>query len=122
MALARRLADLGMLTEWRYRSLCVQLSQMGYQRAEPRGLPRESSMLLTKVFTAMREDGQRPSSIADDLGLLHKDLYSHVLGLTMLPVPHPHSGFEQTSRPAAPAVDEVDALLRPIEKPLGLIR
>ncbi|WP_019931239.1 ImmA/IrrE family metallo-endopeptidase [Nocardia sp. BMG111209] len=110
MALTRRLFDLDLLTDWRYRSLCVQLSQMGYRRAEPDGVPRETSMLLTKVFAALREDGQRPSAITDDLGLSATDLHAHVLGLTMVALTDqsrslPH---EPSSAPA-----QVDATARP---------
>ncbi|MBN7379713.1 helix-turn-helix domain-containing protein [Mycobacteroides abscessus] len=89
MALTRRLSDLGLLTEWGYRSACVQLSKMGYRSSEPDGLQRESSQLLAKVFAALREDRKRPSAIAEDLGLTVEDLLSHVFGLTMLAVTRP---------------------------------
>ncbi len=87
MALTRRLSDVGLSTEWGYRSACVQLAKMGYRSSEPDGMPRETSQLLAKVFAAMREDKQRPSVIAEDLGLTVEDLQSHVFGLTMLALP-----------------------------------
>lgn len=50
MAMAHRANELGLMTEWAYRSLCVDLSRRGYRRGEPHGMPHESSQLLTKVL------------------------------------------------------------------------
>ncbi|WP_305779818.1 helix-turn-helix domain-containing protein [Nocardia nova] len=118
LALTRRLLDLGLLTDWRYRSLCVQLSQMGYRRSEPDGAPRETSMLLTKVFTALREDGQRPTTIAQDLGLSVDDLHSHVFGLTMMALPHWRTSHSESN---STAPRESSGTKRGRER-LGLIR
>ena len=35
MALAHRLHELGLLTEWGYHTACVQLSRLGYRRPGP---------------------------------------------------------------------------------------
>ncbi|MEW1759360.1 ImmA/IrrE family metallo-endopeptidase [Streptomyces cyaneofuscatus] len=44
MALAHRLHELNLTTEWQYRTHCVELSRMGYRKSEPRahshGRPR----------------------------------------------------------------------------------
>jgi len=42
MALTHRLHELDLLTEWGYRTACVQLSRLGYRYGEPRGIERES--------------------------------------------------------------------------------
>lgn len=86
MALTHRLNELGLLSEWGYRSCCVQLSRMGYRRGEPAGIQRESSQLLAKVFKALREDGVRTANIAEDIGISTNELRSHVFGLTMTSV------------------------------------
>lgn len=86
MALTHRLNELGLLTEWGYRSTCVQLSRMGYRSGEPHGTSRESSQLLAKVFKALRSDGVRPADIASELGISAKELRAHVFGLTLTPV------------------------------------
>jgi Zn-dependent peptidase ImmA (M78 family)/lambda repressor-like predicted transcriptional regulator len=87
MALTHRLSELGLLTEWGYRSACVQLSRMGYRRSEPNGMVRESSQLLTKVFTSLRADGVRPADIAGDIGVSANEVRAHVFGLALTAVP-----------------------------------
>jgi len=87
MALTHRLNELGLLTEWGYRSACVQLSRMGYRSGEPQGITRESSQLLAKVFKSLREDGIRASDIAADIGISTNELRTHVFGLTLISVP-----------------------------------
>jgi Zn-dependent peptidase ImmA (M78 family)/DNA-binding XRE family transcriptional regulator len=83
MALTHRLHELGLLTDWGYRTACVQLGQLGYRRAEPEGIPRESSQLLGKVFRQLRAEGIRPAAIADDIGITADELRAHVFGLTL---------------------------------------
>jgi Zn-dependent peptidase ImmA (M78 family)/lambda repressor-like predicted transcriptional regulator len=83
MALTHRLHELDLLTDWGYRTACVQLGQLGYRRAEPQGIPRESSQLLGKVFRSLRADGIRPGAIAADIGIGPDELRAHVFGLTL---------------------------------------
>ncbi len=83
IALTHRLYELELLTEWGYRSACVQLSRWGYRRSEPKGIPRESSQLLSKVFRSLRDDGESPTKIAVDLGITAEELQAHVFGLTL---------------------------------------
>jgi Zn-dependent peptidase ImmA (M78 family)/DNA-binding XRE family transcriptional regulator len=90
MALTHRLNELGLLTEWGYRSACVHLSRMGYRRGEPNGIQRESSQLLAKVFKGLREDGLKAADIATDIGIATDELRSHVFGLTLTSVPSTH--------------------------------
>jgi Zn-dependent peptidase ImmA (M78 family)/DNA-binding XRE family transcriptional regulator len=87
MALTHRLHELDLLTDWGYRTACVQLSRMGYRRAEPEGIRRESSQLLAKVFRAVRAEGMTPAMIAKDLGISTAELQAHVFGLTLTAVP-----------------------------------
>jgi Zn-dependent peptidase ImmA (M78 family)/DNA-binding XRE family transcriptional regulator len=84
MALTHRLHELDLLTDWGYRTACVQLGRMGYKRAEPAGIPRESSQLLGKVFRSLRESGEKPAAIATQLGITAAELRSHVFGLTLM--------------------------------------
>lgn len=86
MALTHRLHELELLTDWGYRSACVQLSRMGYRRAEPEGIQRESSQLLGKVFRSVRADGMTPARIAAELGISPAELQGHVFGLTLTAV------------------------------------
>jgi Zn-dependent peptidase ImmA (M78 family)/DNA-binding XRE family transcriptional regulator len=86
MALTHRLHELDLLTEWGYRTACVQLSRLGYRSSEPKGIPRESSQLLAKVFRLIRDDGETPATIADSIGITTDELRDHVFGLTLTAV------------------------------------
>ncbi len=66
-ALAYRLHVLGLLTDWHYTRLCVEISERGFRTKEPQPAPREMSLVLPKVFAAFREDGILLSDIADAL-------------------------------------------------------
>lgn len=83
MALTHRLNELGLMTEWAYRSTCVDLSRMGYRSGEKGGLAaHESSQLLTKVLRDLRASGRGLTDIADSLGLDVVEIRGHLFGLT----------------------------------------
>jgi hypothetical protein len=61
MALTYRMHDLGLLSDWQYRSTCAELSRLGYRSGEPQGMgQRETSQVLTKVFAALRSKSVPP--------------------------------------------------------------
>ena len=97
MALTHRLHELDLLTEWGYRTACVQLSRLGYRHTEPQGIERESSQLLAKVFRAIRSGGETPAAIASSIGISTNELQAHVFGLTLTSV----IGGGHTGPPAA---------------------
>ncbi len=51
IALAYRLHELGLLSDWLYHTTCVNLSRMGYRSGEPDGIEREASRLLGQVMS-----------------------------------------------------------------------
>ncbi|KJK59134.1 helix-turn-helix domain-containing protein [Saccharothrix sp. ST-888] len=81
MALAHRLHELGRTTDWQYRTHCVDLGRLGYRKAEPRGLRHETSQVLAKVFSAMRQEGVKFPDVARELHLRTGDLNDLVFGL-----------------------------------------
>jgi Zn-dependent peptidase ImmA (M78 family)/DNA-binding XRE family transcriptional regulator len=83
LALTYRLHDLGMLSDWQYRSMTVELSKRGYRKGEPGGIHRETSQVFDKVFRALRARGVSPADIADDLCLDPEELSKYVFGLTL---------------------------------------
>lgn len=83
MALTHRLHEIGLSSDWHYRQLCVELSKRGYRSAEPNGISRESSQVLSKVFAVLRSEGSRPSTIARDLDITPSDLNNLVFGLVL---------------------------------------
>lgn len=82
MALVYRLHKVGVLTEWLYRSLCIELSSQGFRRREPDSAERETSLVLKKVFDAMKDQGKGLRDIASDLRLPVEELHRLVFGLT----------------------------------------
>ncbi|MFJ5016979.1 helix-turn-helix domain-containing protein [Streptomyces griseoluteus] len=84
MALTYRMHDLGLLSDWQYRSTCAELSRMGYRSGEPQGMgQRETSQVLTKVFTALRLKRIHPRSVAAELGLTSEEMNRLLFGLTL---------------------------------------
>lgn len=86
-ALAYRLNNLGMLTDWHYRSLCIEIARKGYRTKEPNGAPREMSQVLAKIFAALREDGVLKEDVADSLQIEVGELDKLVFGLILVGVP-----------------------------------
>ncbi len=84
IALAHRLNELGLLTEWGYRSLCIELSKRGYRSGEPDADPaRESSQVLSKVFQSLWSQRVRVPEIAHQLRISPEELNRHVFGLVL---------------------------------------
>ncbi|WP_405419137.1 helix-turn-helix domain-containing protein [Streptomyces erythrochromogenes] len=88
MALTYRMHDLGLLTDWQYRSTCAELSRLGYRSDEPEGMgQRETSQVLTKVFAALRTKHIRPPDVAAELGLTNEEMNRLLFGLTLTSLP-----------------------------------
>jgi Zn-dependent peptidase ImmA (M78 family)/transcriptional regulator with XRE-family HTH domain len=85
-ALVRRYRDLGKLSEWHYRSLCVEISEKGYRKAEPNGIARETSRVWEKVFAELRSEGIWKEHIARDLAIPLHELEKLVWGLMAMSV------------------------------------
>jgi len=85
MALARRLNALELLTDWGYRSLCVELSKRGFRSREPGSqIPRESSQVLRKILAALRSDSLTPRRIGANFGLPLSEFNSYLAGLVVV--------------------------------------
>lgn len=91
LALATRLNQAGMLSDWNYRSIVIDLGQRGYRTGEPLGVEREASTLLAKVFSALWSKGISRNNIANDLNLPWNEVENLVFGLTSSPLPPPHA-------------------------------
>lgn len=82
MALTHRLHEVDLLTDWQYRATCRRLAEMGYRSAEPDGIRRETSQVLPKVFTLLRQRGHTPGRVAQELCLPLSELNSLMFGLS----------------------------------------
>lgn len=81
--LTHRMHVLGLLTDWQYRALFVEMSKRGYRNGEPDGIDAESSQVLAKVFKAMRDEGVSQADVARDLMLVPDELENIVFGLVL---------------------------------------
>lgn len=81
MATVYRLNKVGALTEWHYRSLCIELSKQGFRSHEQDSAERETSLVLKKVFDALKVQGKSLRDIAGDLRLPIEELRQLVFGL-----------------------------------------
>jgi Zn-dependent peptidase ImmA (M78 family) len=95
-ALAYRLHALGILSEWNYRGLCIEMGQRGYRTHEPEGAQREMSLIIPKIFTALREDGMTKSDVAAALHIEAEELDRLVFGLAVMGL---HSDQSSSSTP-----------------------
>lgn len=77
-ALAHRLHSLGLLSDWNYRGLCIDLAKFGRDR-EPEGIARETSQIMDKIFGA--GFGASKLNVANDLSLNSADVEALVFGL-----------------------------------------
>jgi Zn-dependent peptidase ImmA (M78 family)/transcriptional regulator with XRE-family HTH domain len=82
-ALAYRMNQLDLLTEWTYRSLCIEIAKKGYRTKEPKPMRQETSQMLAKVFQVLRAEGIKKSDIASELCLFVEDLDNLTFGLTI---------------------------------------
>ena len=69
MAMAHRLNELGLLSEWQYKSICIELGKRGYRRGEPQGVDRETSIIWRKVLTRLWAERTTKNDIAESLHL-----------------------------------------------------
>jgi Zn-dependent peptidase ImmA (M78 family)/transcriptional regulator with XRE-family HTH domain len=82
-ALNYRLHALGLTTDWTYRTLCIQLAQAGYRKVEPESVPHEKSLVLEKVFAALREDGLSKADVAQQLAIYSEEINELTFGLML---------------------------------------
>jgi Zn-dependent peptidase ImmA (M78 family)/DNA-binding XRE family transcriptional regulator len=81
-ALTRRLKDLGLISEWQYHNLMVQISSQGMRINEPEPAPRETSNLLNMVLKELWTDGITKAHIARDLTISPEEIEGLVFELT----------------------------------------
>ena len=86
-ALNYRLHALGLTSDWVYRTLCIQLAEEGYRTSEPEPIPHERSLLLEKVFGALKDEGVSRRDVAAQLNLGADELGALTFGLILNLVP-----------------------------------
>lgn len=89
-ALARTAFDAKLISDWHYRDLCRQISQLGYRTSEPQGLQREKSILWRMVFDQLWKDGIARHRIAAELHVPLDEIESLVGELVTQSAPAPN--------------------------------
>jgi Zn-dependent peptidase ImmA (M78 family) len=69
MAMAYRLNSLKLLSDWQYKSICIELGKRGYRASEPGGIDRETSIIWRKVLTQLWSEKITKHDIANQLHL-----------------------------------------------------
>jgi Zn-dependent peptidase ImmA (M78 family)/transcriptional regulator with XRE-family HTH domain len=80
-ALNYRLHSVGMVSDWQYRNLCIEIAKYGRKR-EPNEIPRETSQLLPKIFAALQEESFSRAEVARILAIPRSELEQLLFGLT----------------------------------------
>lgn len=82
-ALAHRLHEVGMITDWQYRSLCIQIQKLGMRKNEPASNAREMSQVFEKIFSSLRTSGIGKRELAASLSWPVAELNALVFGLIL---------------------------------------
>jgi len=89
VALARRFNGLGLISEWNYRTLYIEIARRGYRTEEPEPMAWETSQLLDKVFDMLHRRNYRAHDIARSLCLdvdeIHALTFKLTSGLSVVP-------------------------------------
>ncbi len=80
MAMTYRLRSLGLLTDWQYKSICIELARRGYRSGEPEGIEREKSAVWAKVFSQLWREKTTKAEVAESLGLPLDEIEALVKG------------------------------------------
>jgi hypothetical protein len=81
MAMAYRLYSLELLSEWQYKSACIELGRRGYRKGEPGGIERETSAVWRKVLSQLWNERTTKRDIAALLHLPADELEGLIWGL-----------------------------------------
>ena len=86
MALAYRVHRLDLLTDWQYRSMCIDLTQRSYRTGEPDGTDRDKSRVWKQVLDHLWREGKTKENIARSLHLPLDEIENLTFGLAAEPV------------------------------------
>ena len=81
MAMTYRLHTLQLLSDWQYKSMCIELGRRGYRSGEPEGVEQDASAIWKKVLSQLWEERTTKEDIAKSLSLPLDELEGLVCGL-----------------------------------------
>ncbi len=82
-SLVHRLRTAGILTEWHYKQLFIEISQRGFRKSEPESSPHESSLILKKVIELLKSENKNLSDLSKDLDVSASDINSLFFGFIL---------------------------------------
>lgn len=82
MAMAYRLNAIGMLSDWQYKNICIELGRRGYRSGEPFGIEREKSAIWLKVLSQLWSEKITKAEIAKQLAWPLDEIEGLIMGLT----------------------------------------
>ncbi|MFV1849527.1 MAG: ImmA/IrrE family metallo-endopeptidase [Porticoccaceae bacterium] len=85
-ALAYRLHKLGLISDWHFKSLNIEMVNRGYKKDEPNPSPKEQSKVLQVVADRLREIGMPFSYIANQMCIPEAEVKGFFDGMTLIPV------------------------------------
>ena len=97
-ALAYRLNKLGIMSDWVYRGIVIEIGRRGYRTEEPNGLPHEESILWRSVLVELWKDRISKSHIAAQLDLPPDEVDSLIFGLLQASGDQDGRGGERAAR------------------------
>lgn len=92
MALAYRLHTIGHLSDWQYKSTCIELGRQGYRSGEPEGIEGDTSAVWKKILTQLWAERTTKDEIAKNLKIPLDELESLIWGLAASPPLQPIKG------------------------------
>jgi Zn-dependent peptidase ImmA (M78 family)/DNA-binding XRE family transcriptional regulator len=81
-AVAYRLHELRLITDWQYRGIVIEVAKRG-RCNEPEESTRETSLMLSKALKALYQDGLTRPRIAQELAVPTSELEQLLFGLTL---------------------------------------
>jgi Zn-dependent peptidase ImmA (M78 family)/DNA-binding XRE family transcriptional regulator len=84
-AVSYRLHELGLMTDWQYRGISIEIAKRGRDR-EPNEAPRETSLILPRILSLLYDEGITRSQIAKELSIPPSELEQLLFGLTITSV------------------------------------
>ena len=94
-ALAYRLHQLGMISDWHFKSLNIELRRRGYKDKEPESSPKEQSDIMETVLGRMRERGITLRFAANEMSIPESELRGLLYGLAKVSI---DGSAEQTNK------------------------
>lgn len=82
-ALAYRMHRLEIISDWHHRELFKQIAKLGYRKNEPETISHETSQVLQKVFTTLRNEGTGKNDIAAEIHVNTEEVDQLVFGLIL---------------------------------------